>query len=417
MSKEKIEVKEEEVEIKEESTPVLEKKNNKKVIIIVVVIILAFALLGVGGFFAYNWWQSIPNSKDGIEEEPKISEVWGEIYFTYLKKAKKDDNFGAIALTDTMEDAKIKFIEVDSVKDPIMEISYKKNKKEYSNIYYIKDEKVNALTFNEPVTIDMLYNIEDKEYEYYLHNKEEKEDNYLSLEKHLKDVLDGKSTSIREYEYTFKEGDVTKISKEDGKEVTLSKFDETFIEVETEKGKDFSTNFKNSALKDLIQEIIDEFKPKKEVVSEDTKKDVEEKVAEVKAKKDEIKEIEKAKEQKLKNNEVIFEENQVLYGDKTLKYGTYVNDINNKEILGGDYIINKDKTYTYTGDGYNDKESGKYEIKLTCEMELGTNECAGAKFWTIIFYETNGKDIREAFKLGYDSFEGVQYSNHYKLKK
>lgn len=50
-------------------------------------------------------------------------------------------------------------------------------------------------------------------------------------------------------------------------------------------------------------------------------------------------------------------------------------------------------------------------------MELGTNECAGAKFWTIIFYETNGKDIREAFKLGNDSFEGVQYSNHYKLKK
>ncbi len=338
MAKEKIEVKEEEVEIKEESTPVLEKKNNKKVIIIVVVIILSLALLGVGSFFAYNWWQSIPNSKDGIEEEPKISEVWGEIYFTYLKKAKKDDNFGAIGLTANMEDAKIKFIEVDSVKDPIMEISYTKNKKEYSNIYYIKDEKVNALTFSEPVTIDMLYNIEDEEYEYYLRNKDEKEDNYLSLEKHLKDVLDGKSTSIREYEYTFKEDDVTKISKEDGKEVTLSKFDETFIEVETGKGKDFETNFKNSALKDLIQEIIDEFKPKKEVVSEDTKKDVEEKVAEVKAKKDEIKEIEKAKEQKLKNNEVIFEENQVLYGDKTLKYGTYVNDINNKEILGGDYI-------------------------------------------------------------------------------
>ena len=99
MAKEKIEVKEEEVEIKEESTPVLEKKNNKKVIIIVVVIILSLALLGVGSFFAYNWWQSIPNSKDGIEEEPKISEVWGEIYFTYLKKAKKDDNFGAIGLT------------------------------------------------------------------------------------------------------------------------------------------------------------------------------------------------------------------------------------------------------------------------------------------------------------------------------
>lgn len=106
-----------------------------------------------------------------------------------------------------------------------------------------------------------------------------------------------------------------------------------------------------------------------------------------------------------------------MYGDKTLKYGTYVNDINNKEILGGDYIINKDKNYTYTGDGYNDKESGKYEIELTCEMELGTNECARAKFWTIIFYEKNDKDIREAFKLGNDSFEGIQYSNHYKLKK
>lgn len=415
MAKEKSEVKEE-VEIKEENTPVLEKKNNKKIIIIVV-IILVLALLGVGSFFVYNWWQSIPNSKDGIEEEAKISEVWGETYFTYLKKAKKDDNFSAIGLSDTMKDAKIKFIAVDSVKDPIMEISYIKNKKEYSNIYYIEDEKVNALTFSEPVTIDMLYNIEDEEYGYYLHNKDENEDNYLSLEKYLKDVLNGKSTSIREYEYTFKEDDVTKISKEDGKEVTLSKFDETFIEVETGKGKDFETNFKNSAFKDLIQEIIDELKPKKEVVSEDTKKEVAEKVEKVKAKKDEIKEIEKVKEQKLKNNEVIFEEEQVLYGDKSLKYGTYVNDINNKEILGGDYIINKDKTYTYTCDGYNDKESGKYEIELTCEMELGTNECASEKFWTIIFYKANETDIREAFKLGNDSFEGVQYSNYYKLKE
>ncbi len=405
------------MEIKEEYTPVLEKKNNKKIIIIVVIIIFVLALLGVGGFFVYNWWQSIPTSKDGIEEEAKISEVWGETYFTYLKKAKKDDNFNAIGLRDTMESAKIKFIEVDSVKDPIMEISYTKNKKEYSNIYYIKDEKVNALTFSEPITIDMLYNIEDEEYGYYLHNKDEKEDNYLSLEKHLKDVLDGKSTSIREYEYTFKEDDVTKVTKEDGKEVTLSKFDETFVEAETEKGKDFGANLKNSALKDLIQEIIDEFKPKKEIVNEDTKNDVEEKVTEVKTKKDEIKEIEKVKEQKLKNNEVIYEDNQVLYGDKSLKYGTYINDINNKEILGGDYIINKDKTYTYTGDGYNDKESGKYEIELTCEIELGTDKCASAKFWTIVFYEENGKDIREAFKLGNDSFEGVQYSNHYKLKE
>mgnify|MGYP001026098064 CR=1 FL=1 len=70
-----------------------------------------------------------------------------------------------------MEGAKIKFIEVDSVKDPIMKISYTKNKKEYSNIYYIEDEKVNAIIFSEPVTIDMLYNTKDNEYEYYFHNK------------------------------------------------------------------------------------------------------------------------------------------------------------------------------------------------------------------------------------------------------
>lgn len=148
-----------------------------------------------------------------------------------------------------MEGAKIKFIEVDSVKDLIMEISYTKNKKEYSNIYYIEDEKVNAITFSEPVTIDILYNIKDNEYEYYFHNKDDKKDNYLSLEKYLKGVLNGKSTSIREYVYTFKEDDVTKATKEDEQEVTLSNFDETFVEVETGQGKDFETILKIQLLK------------------------------------------------------------------------------------------------------------------------------------------------------------------------
>lgn len=71
----------------------------------------------------------------------------------------------------------------------------------------------------------------------------------MSLEKYLKDVLNGKSTSIREYVYTFKEDDVTKATKEDEQEVTLSKFDETFVEVETGKGKDFETILKIRLLK------------------------------------------------------------------------------------------------------------------------------------------------------------------------
>lgn len=410
------EVTEEKVEVKEEQVSVLKKKSSKKIIIIVV-IILVLALLGVGGFFVYNWWQDIPNSKDGIEEEPKISEVWGEVYFAYLKKSKKDEKFSDIGLSDNMENAKIKFIEVDSVKEPVMQISYTKNKKDYSNIYYIEDEKVNALTFSESVSVDLLYNIEDEEYEYYLHNKDGKEDNYTSLDQHLEDVLDGNRTTIIEYEYTFKEDDVITATNDNGKEISLSKFDETFVEVETEEGLDFSTDLKNSAIKDLIQETVDNYKPKKEVVSEEIKKEVEEKVDEIIAKKDEIKEIEKAKEEKLKNNEVVYEDDKALFGEYSLEYGTYVNNISNKEILGGDYIINKDKTYTYTGDGYEDKESGKYEIELTCEIDPATGGCYGKKFWTIVFYKANGTEVREPFKLGNNSFEGVQYLNQYKLKK
>ena len=145
------------------------------------------------------------------------------------------------ALADDKNANKNSFYEVKDVKQPVMVINYQKDKQDYSNVYYISDDKVNVIVYNQPSTVELLYNIENKKYDYYLHVKDKDTNRYKTIAQQINDRInelkDSKTIRPEEAEYSFKDDDVDKVTDVNGKEIILTKFDETFIKPDVKEKK------------------------------------------------------------------------------------------------------------------------------------------------------------------------------------
>lgn len=306
-------------EVKDEKPKVDKpKKSKKKAIIITIIVLVVIIAAGVGGFFLYRY----------LELQKPIEQEWGETYYTYLSKEKgfKED----IGFSEGMENTKVQFVQLENEEDPVMIVSYTKNNENYNNIYKIADD--NTISFiegNEQTSLEWLYNIEKKEYDLYLHNADETNDTYISVEDNFN--IGKKNQGLTTY--IIPKGEETSQATTDGKTITISKFDETFIKLEVEESSkvDFDV-FDNFNTKEAIENAINGYKTKDEVITDEVKQNVANKEEELKEKQEEMEnakeELEKQEEEKRKAEEEAKKQeeakNSLKVGNYTIKYGTYV---------------------------------------------------------------------------------------------
>ena len=268
------------------------KSKSTKIIIILVIVLIAIIALGVGGYFAYMKLNST-----GTE--------WGDTYYRYAKDLsgsineisslqepeENSQSFKNGLPYGVKDDVKTEFVDIDNDNIPEMIATY--SYKDYNGItiYYIKDNKVNYYPPQNGNDIILLYNIEKKDYKYYVHEYREslKEHHYVPIEDLKKQDF---SNSI-----SFKDEEIeSKLDVVDGEIPVLSKFDQTFIKIDEDKEQfDLKANMNEREIKENIKESVKDYKNIDEIITDEVKTGTENKVKEIETKKEEIKKAEEEK--------------------------------------------------------------------------------------------------------------------------
>ena len=335
-----------------------EKKSKSKIIIILCLVVFLVAL-SIGGYFWYQY----------NELKKPIKEDWGQKYYMYLKDVNENKKEEDAGLPKNLKESTLSFFKIENIERPVMVIDYEKDKQEYSNVYFISKNKVNVLIYNQPSKVELLYNIQNKKYDYYSHIVENNSNRYKSIAEQINETIaklekarkkSSENETIEEgAEYTFDSQSTEKVTDLNGKEISLDKFDETFVkpDIKTETVY-YSTDLKEKDLKSKITKGVSEYKTVEEVITKQIEKKVEKKVQEVLKTKEAITnakaEIEKKEAEERARKEAEEREKQEREGFKvgsyTLKYGRYewdlaeVGDAGRKET----YILKSDKTCTHT---------------------------------------------------------------------
>lgn len=323
---------------------------NKKKLIIIISIILVIGILVIGYIFKDKLFGS---------KEKKLSTTWGETYYVYLKDIKDNNKYKEAGLPDDLKVAKVNFISAGDIKDPVMTITYDKDKKEYTNIYYINNDKVDAIVYNEPTSIELLYNIEKDSYNYYSNTVSDSDNYYKNVTDQIKSKTNKDSSkAVIVEEYIINSNDKEEVTDSSGNSISLTKFESTFIKVDT---PDNSFEFNKSIVEDELRKLVDKSTNLYEDIAKTikaNKENVERLKNELKEKEERIKSIkeEKSKEEVKETNndtstkEVTSSDNTEVSGIKlgsyTINYGTYVGEAASSGIT---LVLNKDGSCTYDG--------------------------------------------------------------------
>ncbi len=311
-----------------------ENKKNKKVLIVTSIVIVAILVIVLGGFLGYKYY----------EKTNTVGTNWGDTYYQYIKESKTNKDI-KIENNSTLE-----FIDVPDVEEPVMISNYQKDNKSYTNIYYINKDEVKNIIDLEPSEVELLYSIEEKKYNWYLHKTTEQEEKFTPLSK----VIDKKSDTSKEY--TIKPNEEITQDTTDGNKITLTKFDTLFIKPEIERITiDYKKDVEEKDLKETIKNTIKDYKTTKEIEKE-VKEEVEKKQTEIEKTKEEMKKAEEAVKQKAEEEKKRQEEEAkrkeeeakqgLKVGNYTLKYGTYIGEA---AVEGDRFVLQPNGQCTYNG--------------------------------------------------------------------
>ena len=252
-----------------------------------------------------------------------------------------------------------------------MTITYDKDSKEYTNIYYINNDKVDAIVYNEPTSIELLYNIEKDSYNYYSNTVSDSDNYYKNITDQIKSKTNKDSSkTVMVEEYIINSNDKEEVTDSSGNSVILTKFDKTFIKLDT---PDNSFEFNKSIVEDELRKLVDKCTNLYEDIAKTikaNKENVERLKSELKEKKERIKSIkeESIKEEVKETNdtstkEVTSSDNTEVSGIKldgyTINYGTYIGEVASSGIT---LVLNKDGSCTYDGN--------------SCTYSVGTHDFA-----------------------------------------
>ena len=328
-----------------------EKKENKKGkgLKVLILVILVLAVIGVGGYFGVKYYL----------DNKSISTDWGETYYNFIKEAREENN-----KVEIEDNSKIQFIQVTKVEKPIMVVNYEKEEQENVDLYYINKGEVSNVINLGNVDVDMLYNMEDKKYDWYVHEKTEEEDKYIPVGNKIDDT----ST---EKEYTFKNDGEISVDTVSGDKLTMSEFDSVFVDPEIETNEvEYSDDLSIQDFKDNFQNVVDQYKDNDDMITNEVKEEVLEKETEINTKKDEMKKAEEeVKKKQEEEKQKALEEAKKGYkvGNYRIKYGTYKFNTQYYE----DQFSANDEVLTLRTDGTCHYKASK---KVTFESSIDT-EC------------------------------------------
>lgn len=325
-----------------------EDSKKKKTLKIGALVLMLLVVVGIGGFFGYKKFQS----------SKSVGSDWGDAYYDFIIDSKTNNKKEAVK-----DNSKIEFIEVPEVNDPIMVVNYEKEAKDYSDIYYINNDEIKNIIDSEPADVELLYNIADKEYNWYLHTTTAEEEKYTSISSTIKTATSKKENNSKE-EHIYKIGEEISVETIDGSKITLPKFDSEFVKVDIDvESIDYDKDLTEKELKESMTANVGEFKTTEEITDKEVKEEVKKKEQEVADKKEEMKKAEEAVAKKKEEEARKAEEERkraeeeakkgLKVGNQTLKYGRYVSDVNRMDSsMYGTIIL---------------RPNGKFHIKANCE--------------------------------------------------
>ena len=343
IQKEGEDTKNNETNVEQEQPEVLndsaKKKKSKKPLIITIIVLVVLVLCALGGFFIWKY----------IKDNESVGTTWGDTYYAYLKEGTEQKDYASrekYGLQQNMSNVTLQFAEIEEDKAPAMIMNYEENDANYVNVYHINNEnKVVNVSYKEPSKVELLYNIELKQYIWYVHVEKANEDLYMPIkvdeekltenaQNNLDDNVIGNTenynnTTSGEEENTNSLGEIvstemtaditigkdaeTTVEKLDGTTVTLPKFDETFVKPEIQESQKTDIDFNKvdeSELKDLVETTVQGYKPNEQIITEEVKEAVNTKIEEVEQKQEEMKEAEEElKEKELEEEMKVTNEN------------------------------------------------------------------------------------------------------------
>lgn len=223
------------------------------------------------------------------EADTPIKEVWGDTYYVYLKEILNENKQEDAHLPKSITKGKLGFFHIKELLDPIMILSYQNENETYSNIYYIEDGKVNSLFFEAPTTVALYYQMEDQIYDYYTRTSSTKEESYTKVSDQVLKKANSKT-------YTFGVNDKEHAVDVTGKEISLSKVDEVFVQpTMVDHTVDFNYELDEQTLKNKVKECIETYQTVDELVNDEVKNEVAASVDKVTKTKEEIEKIVESK--------------------------------------------------------------------------------------------------------------------------
>ena len=306
-----------------------EEKSHKKAWIIACSIIGGLAVAGLAA------WGIVTMV---LANQP-LEQDWAQTYYVYLDENPlepelKDADGEMIATADEYE---LSFYDVEGVDEPVMTVDYVAGDTEYLTYYWVEGKDgVKRAVLSEPSEIQLLYNIKEEKNEYYIHYEKEGTDYYKSLSDEILSLTDADDANhVKDVsEYKFKEDDVKKVTDKDGKEHSISKFEETFVEVEEEKEvATLPVNYNKDDLKSAVRDEAYEYQVLEEVAKKHAEM-IKQVIADIENRQREIKDVEeenaKIEAEKKAEEEKRRAEEEAKKGIKlesyTIAYGTYLMD-------------------------------------------------------------------------------------------
>ena len=165
-----------------------------------------------------------------------IKTEWGKTYYAYLEDSAIENKGEDIGLKKDVS-YWLSFLKFDAFENPVMILRDKTG--ENLNMYYIQDEKVNAIvntpkTSGDEMTVEYLYDIQREKFDYFLRHKEsDSVSEYVSMSEQL---ANNGSSNVR---YTVDDTKKTSVKDfESGEVKEVSEYEQTFVKPDVASAKE-----------------------------------------------------------------------------------------------------------------------------------------------------------------------------------
>lgn len=268
-----------------------------RIVLIVAIAVVAIILLCVIGYFV------IKNKKI----DSTVGSTWGDSYYSFFRELRETENKEEYGLSADTTSINLEFIQVGQIENPAMIITYQEDDTDYIIICFIDSEgNVKHITSTQGA-IEYLYNIDDDDYDWYLHTIDESTEKYLMIED-LINVSNGDTEELSGYVFAIDDDTKSSIKGNYSASITVSTLDEVdeiFISLDTDDSLKVSIDLESSDLK-FREEFVRALEAYRtdEVLTEEMEQVVTEKLGEINAAKEEQKEKEAIEKAKLTNNNI-----------------------------------------------------------------------------------------------------------------